>query len=72
MEWSGTGNVESWTTPFNRDGVPEKAFLAVRTPEGERTLAVIHDPQDAAATVEGDIAGAAVEVHADGTAHLAM
>jgi acetyl-CoA C-acetyltransferase len=72
VEWSGTGNVESWTTPFNRDGVPEKAFLAVRTPEGERTLAVIHDPQDAAATVEGDIAGAAVEVHADGTAHLAM
>lgn len=72
VEWSGTGTVESWTTPFNRDGIPEKAFLAVRTPEGARTLAVIHDAQDAAATVEGDIAGAAVTVYADGTARLAI
>jgi acetyl-CoA C-acetyltransferase len=71
VEWSGVGTVESWTTPFDRDGVPEKAFVAVRTPEGDRTLAVIQDPDDAAATVEGDIAGAAVTVHADGTAHLA-
>ncbi|WP_197377396.1 acetyl-CoA acetyltransferase [Mycolicibacterium baixiangningiae] len=71
VEWSGVGTVESWTTPFDRDGVPEKAFLAVRTPEGARTLAVIRDPDDAAATVEGDIAGTAVTVHADGTARLA-
>jgi acetyl-CoA C-acetyltransferase len=43
----------------------------VRTPAGERTLAVIQDQDDAAATVEGDIAGAAVTVRADGTASLA-
>jgi len=70
VEWVGTGTVESWTTPFNRDGAPEKAFLAVRTPDGARTLAVITDESQAAATVREDIAGARVEVHADGTATL--
>ncbi|WP_102143782.1 acetyl-CoA acetyltransferase [Mycobacterium hubeiense] len=70
VEWSGVGTVEAWTTPFTRDGVPEKAFLAVRTPEDSRTLAVITSQADAAATVAEDIAGAKVAVHADGTASL--
>jgi len=70
VEWSGTGTVETWTTPFNRDGAAEKAFLAVRTPDDVRTLAVIADPSDADATVREDIAGAKVQVHADGTATL--
>jgi acetyl-CoA C-acetyltransferase len=69
-EWEGIGTVESWTTPFTRDGLPEKAFLAVRTPDGSRTWALIADPEEAAATVAGDIAGAAVTVHADGSATL--
>ncbi|TFV58015.1 hypothetical protein E4P42_13255 [Mycobacterium sp. PS03-16] len=70
VEYSGVGTVESWTTPFDRDGAPEKAFLAVRTPADTRTLAVIRDADDAAATVERDIAGAEVIVHPDGTANL--
>ncbi|WP_458316087.1 acetyl-CoA acetyltransferase [Mycolicibacterium brisbanense] len=70
VEWSGVGTVESWTTPFQRDGTPEKAYLAVRTPDDARTLALITDSSDAAATVAGDIAGAKVTVHADGTANL--
>src|SRR5690349_10661077 len=70
VQWSGMGTVESWTTPFRRDGTPEKAYLAVRTPENARTLALITDASDAAATVAGDIAGAEVTVHADGTANL--
>jgi acetyl-CoA C-acetyltransferase len=70
VEWSGVGTVESWTTPFQRDGTPEKAYLAVRTPDHARTLALITDASDAAATVAGDIAGAKVTVHADGTANL--
>lgn len=70
VEWSGTGTVESWTTPFSRDGVPEKAFVAVRTPGDARTLALIADASQAAATVREDIAGAQVRVHADGTATL--
>ena len=70
VEWSGVGTVESWTTPFNRDGDPEKAFLAVRTPDGARTLAVITDAAEAQHTVEDDIAGARVRVTDDGTATL--
>jgi len=70
VEWEGVGTVESWTTPYDRDGNPEKAFMSVRTPDGARVLAVVSDADEAAATVAGDIAGAAVRVHADGTATL--
>ncbi|MGV0723999.1 acetyl-CoA acetyltransferase [Mycolicibacterium elephantis] len=70
VEWEGVGTVESWTTPFNRDGEPEKAFLAVRTPDDARVLAVITDASGAAATVRDDIAGAKVQVNSDGTATL--
>jgi acetyl-CoA C-acetyltransferase len=70
VQWDGVGSVESWTTPYDRDGNPEKAFLAVRTPDGSRTLALIDDPDQAAYTVAGDIAGAAVRVHPDGRASL--
>ena len=70
VEWEGVGTVEAWTTPFDRDGQPEKTFLAVRTPDDRRTLALITDPAAAADTVRDDIAGAKVTVHADGTATL--
>jgi acetyl-CoA C-acetyltransferase len=70
MEWSGVGTVETWTTAFTRDGTPEKAFLAVRTPEDTRALAVITDASEAEASIREDIAGAKVRVEADGTAAL--
>ncbi len=70
VEWDGIGIVEAWTTPFNRDGCPEKAFLAVRTPDDRRTLAVITDVAMAEVTVAQDIAGAKVAVQPDGTATL--
>jgi acetyl-CoA C-acetyltransferase len=69
-QWQGTGAVESWTTPFDRDRRPQQVFLAVRTPEGARTLAVIRDPDIAESSVQEDIAGATVDVHGDGTAAL--
>jgi acetyl-CoA C-acetyltransferase len=69
-EWVGVGTVETWTTPFTRDGAPEKTFLAVRTPEDTRALAVITDAAEAEASTREDIAGAKVEVSADGTARL--
>lgn len=69
-EWAGVGTVETWTTPFSRDGVPEKAFLAVRTPEDTRALAVLTDASEAEASIREDIAGAKVRVEADGTASL--
>ncbi|OBI16314.1 acetyl-CoA acetyltransferase [Mycobacterium sp. E2327] len=70
VEWDGVGTVEAWTTPFDRDGQPEKAFVAVRTPDGARTLAVIADPGAAEATVREDIGGAKVAVTPDGIASL--
>jgi acetyl-CoA C-acetyltransferase len=69
-EWEGVGTVEAWTTPFDRDGKPEKAFLAVRTPDERRTLALITDPSEAEATVRDDIGGAKVAIGADGIATL--
>ena len=70
VEWEGIGTVEAWTTPFNRDGQPEKAFLAVRTPDGSRTLAVIDDPGPAELPVREEIGGAKVAVALDGSATL--
>jgi acetyl-CoA C-acetyltransferase len=70
VEWSGSGTVEAWTTPYDRSGAPEKVYLAVRTPNDSRTLAVIIDTGEAEATVREDIAGATVTVHPDGTANL--
>ncbi|MCP9275133.1 acetyl-CoA acetyltransferase [Mycolicibacterium arenosum] len=71
VEWSGTGTVETWTTPFTREGDAEKVFVAVRTPEGARTLAVITDGSQAKTSTTEDIAGAGIVVAADGTANLA-
>ncbi|MCW1957942.1 MAG: acetyl-CoA acetyltransferase [Mycobacterium sp.] len=68
--WEGIGTVESWTTPYGREGKPEKAFLTVRTPDDARVLAVVTDAAEAAATVATDIAGAEVRVRSDGTAAL--
>ncbi|MDT5018661.1 MAG: acetyl-CoA C-acetyltransferase [Mycobacterium sp.] len=68
VEWAGVGTVETWTTPYSRTGAPEKAFLAVRTPDDSRVLVVIHD--DAEATIAEDIAGTKVQVAEDGTATL--
>ncbi|WP_421845586.1 acetyl-CoA acetyltransferase [Mycobacterium sp.] len=70
LEWQGTGTVESWTTAFDREGQPEKAFLAVRAPGGSRALAVIADPVAAHVTVGADIAGEKIAVGSDGTATL--
>jgi acetyl-CoA C-acetyltransferase len=69
-DWTGTGTVETWTTPFTRDGAPEKAFVAVRTPADTRVLAVLTDLADAQASVDEDIAGAKVRVDAGGHATL--
>ncbi|CAM4326703.1 acetyl-CoA acetyltransferase [Mycobacterium basiliense] len=70
VQWEGIGTVEAWTTPFSREGQPEKAFVAVRTSGGARTLGVITDPASAEATVFEDIAGAKVAISTDGSATL--
>jgi acetyl-CoA C-acetyltransferase len=70
VQWSGEGRVEAWTTPVDRDGRPQKAFLAVRTPQDARVLAVLDDPDDAQTSVQEDIGHARVAVREDGTASL--
>ncbi len=70
VEWEGVGTVESWTTPYDREGKPEKVFLTVRTPDDSRALAVIDSADEAADSVAEDIAGARVRVHPDGRATL--
>ncbi len=62
--------MESWTTPYDREGTPEKVFLTVRTPDDSRALAVIKDAGEAARSVVEDVAGAEVGVHPDGRASL--
>ncbi|CAJ1503192.1 acetyl-CoA acetyltransferase [[Mycobacterium] burgundiense] len=73
VDWEGVGTLETWTVPFGRDGAPEKAFVAVRTPDESRVLAVIADPDAAASLVDdngADPAGAKIQVEADGRASL--
>jgi acetyl-CoA C-acetyltransferase len=70
VEYDGVGTVEAWTAPFDRDGRPEKTFVAVRTPGDARTLAVITSGSDVATSVTEDIAGAKVHVQANGSATL--
>jgi acetyl-CoA C-acetyltransferase len=70
VQWEGIGTVESWTTTFDREGQPERAYLAVRTPDDARTWALIDDPGAASTTIADDIAGAKVKVGADGRAVL--
>lgn len=70
VQWEGLGVVESWTTPFDRAGEPEKVLLSVRTAAGARTLALMADPVAAAQSVADDIGGAPVVVDPDGSATL--
>ncbi len=68
--YSGTATVEAWTVNYGRDGSPFQTFVSVRTPIGARTFAKIDDRDAAAQIVDTDIAGASVEVAADGSAQL--
>jgi acetyl-CoA C-acetyltransferase len=65
-----TGTVETWTTPYEREGLPEKVSAGGAQTRGGRTLAVLTDRSEAQASVDEDIAGAKVTVRADGTASL--
>ena len=70
-DWTGVGTVETWTTPFNRDGAAGEGL-----PRGAHArrrpglLAVLTDASEAETSIREDIAGAKVRVHADGTAGL--
>ena len=64
---SGTGTVEGYTVPFNRDGTPERVLALVRLDEGRRTLLNSSDPGVSAAFLDGEWFGRPVEVGPDCT-----
>ncbi|WP_099023943.1 acetyl-CoA acetyltransferase [Mycolicibacterium palauense] len=66
--WQGAGHVESWTAQFDREGRPQRLFVAVCTPDGGRTLATLDDLAVVADAVHRDLAGVPVRVNPDGTA----
>jgi acetyl-CoA C-acetyltransferase len=61
-DYEGTAVVESYTVPIGRDGVPERAVFALRTPSGSRRVLGVSDASTAAAAVELDPLGATVTV----------
>lgn len=64
-EYSGPAAIETWTVMHGRDGQPERAHAAVRTPAGERVWATTDDPDAMAGFESGDWVGAAVRVDAE-------
>jgi acetyl-CoA C-acetyltransferase len=57
----GPGRVESWTVMHGREG-PEKAFVAVRTPDEARAWGVSEDPAVLAELLSRDVAGEKVQI----------
>ena len=70
QEYEGSATVESWTVLYDREGAPEKAFVAALTPDGERTLAVAVDDGDLETWAGTDVLGASVDIAPDGVARL--
>ncbi|WP_109529524.1 MULTISPECIES: acetyl-CoA acetyltransferase [Nocardia] len=65
-EFDGAATVESWTVAHDRLGVPERAFVAARTPDGGRTLATTVEPEALARLVEVDVASEPIAVTTNG------
>ncbi|MET8430442.1 acetyl-CoA acetyltransferase [Nocardia sp. NPDC004860] len=65
--YEGTATIESWTVVHGRDGAPERAFFAARTPDGARTLASSGETDWLADLESEDVAGSRIEIRADGT-----
>ncbi|MET7774089.1 acetyl-CoA acetyltransferase [Nocardia sp. NPDC005366] len=65
-DYEGAATVESWTVVHDRAGVPERAFVAARTPDRGRTLATTAVPDALARLLEVDVAGDRITVAADG------
>ncbi|WP_200171173.1 acetyl-CoA acetyltransferase [Tomitella cavernea] len=68
--YAGPATTEASTVVYDRSGEPERAFLAARTPAGERVLAVSRDDADIDALQSCEDGAMAVDVAADGTFHV--
>ena len=70
VEWSGVGTVETWTTPFDRDGSAGEGVRGGAHPGRRAHARGDHRRRRSRCDGREDIAGAKVQVHADGTANL--
>lgn len=68
--YDGEATIESYTVMFGRDGEPEQALIACRTPDGERTWANTTDSDTMSAMTTTELAGVAANVAPDGTLTL--
>lgn len=68
-DFSGAGEVESYTVAYDRDGRPARAIVSVLTPAGARRLAMSEDVDVAEAIATDDPLGASLVV-ADGSISL--
>jgi acetyl-CoA C-acetyltransferase len=69
-EWDGPVSIETWTVMHDREGAPEAAFAAVRTPDGARTWAVSRETAVLTTLLTEDVAGAKATVDPDGELKL--
>jgi acetyl-CoA C-acetyltransferase len=66
----GPATIETWTVMHDRDGQPERAHAACRTPDGARTFAVTADADTMAAMTTQDMVGAEIEIGPEGELRL--
>lgn len=64
--YTGRARVESWSVAHSRDGRPERAFLSVRTPDGDRAFAGSAEPDLLESLVVDEWADRSVDVDSDG------
>jgi len=68
--YNGLATVEATSIPFDRDGSPALAIVALLTPDGRRLLANTREPSILKSMCDEDWAGRPVGVHHDGSANL--
>lgn len=69
-DWAGPVRIEGATVMHDRDGAPEKAFLATRTPDRDRAWATSTDADVMALVTDDEPVGIAAHRTADGSLSL--
>lgn len=68
--FEGDGTVETYSVVCGRDGEPERAVVAVLTPDARRTWGTVEDPVTLAELMAEEGCGRKVRLRADGRADL--
>ncbi|MBM7367407.1 acetyl-CoA acetyltransferase [Gordonia hydrophobica] len=65
-DYRGSASVETYSVAYGRDGEPERAFVAVRTPDGGRALVGTDRADQLSVLVDDDCLGATAAVDGEG------